>query len=570
MRIRVVVASAILAYLFSLSACLDDEPPSSAQNISPPPTPPAAPPPPPPSANGVETRSVDGSGNNPIDSKIGASFIQLIRLGPAAYADGFNALAGPTRMSARAISNIVVAQDDDDIPNPFGTSDFIWQWGQFVDHDLDLTDGVLDDGPNGRDADIPVPAGDPFFDPAATGTQVIEFNRALIDPGTGTGPGNPRQQENEITAWIDASNVYGSDQERFDALRVGPDSPFLRVDAEDLMPRNTNGLPNANGRVGDPTLLFLAGDVRANEQVGLAAMHTLFVREHNRLAAIVMNDLPDLSSDEVFFVARRLVGAEMQIITYNEFLPALLGPNALPPYTGYDPLLIGSIANEFSAAAYRFGHSALSRNLLRLDASFNSVPEGPLPLRDAFFNAPLLLQSRNDLDPILRGLAQQLHQRIDVKVVDDLRNFLFGPPGAGGFDLPALNIQRGRDHGLPSYNDTRENVGLPRVTSFAEISSDPEVQTALETAYGSVDDIDLWVGGLAEDPVASEGSQLGPLFRAILVDQFVRLREGDRFWWENNLTTYERSLVQDLTLGDIIRANTDIGLELQDNVFLVP
>ena len=87
----------------------------------------------------------------------------------------------------------------------------------------------------------------------------------------------------------------------------------------------------------------------------------------------------------------------------------------------------------------------------------------------------------------------------DTMVIDELRNFLFGPPGAGGFDLASLNIQRGRDHGLADYNSVREAYGLPRAVGFEDVSLDPGVQERLAAAYGDVDAVDLWVGGLAED-----------------------------------------------------------------------
>ena len=153
-------------------------------------------------------------------------------------------------------------------------------------------------------------------------------------------------------------------------------------------------------------------------------------------------------------------------------------------------------------------------------------------------------------------------------MVDDISNFLFGQPGSGGFDLASLNIQRGRDHGVPGYNDMREAMGLTRVTQFGQITSDNDLAEALFDTYGDVNEIDLWVGGLAEDNVS--GSQLGELFQAIMVRQFTALRDGDRFWWEEDLTSSERDRVRDTTLAEIIRDNTEIGSEIQDNVFIAP
>jgi len=509
-----------------------------------------------PPADGV--RSIDGSGNNPLDGEMGATHTQLLRLVPSAYADGVAALAGPGRPNPRAISNAVSAQSES-MPNPLGLSDYLWQWGQFIDHDVDLTDGVVPAEP----ANIAIPAGDPFFDPEGTGTVEMALNRSIYDPQTGQSVDDPRQQINEITAWIDASNVYGSDPERAAALRTLDGTGQLRTSEGALLPFNTAGLPNAGG---SSSALFLAGDVRANEQVGLTAMHTLFVREHNRIARNLAARRPELSGDALYERARRLVGAEIQAITYREFLPALLGPGALAPYPGYRPEVDARIANEFSTAAYRFGHSALSPTLLRLDEQGAEVAEGHLALRDAFF-APQRLIDEGGIEPVLRGLASQVCQSVDPLVIDDVRNFLFGPPGAGGFDLASLNIQRGRDHGLPSYNAVRRALGLRPARNFGDISSRPEIRRRLRSAYGAVEAIDLWVGGLAEDPLP--GAMVGELFRAILKDQFEALRDGDRFWYQRVLSRQEQRQVEGTRLADIIRRNTSIGDEIPDDVFHV-
>jgi peroxidase len=513
---------------------------------------------------GREVRSMDGSGNNKSKPLAGATFQPFQRMTANDYADGISSMAGPLRKSPREISNIVIAQGGQSLPNSFRTSDFLWQWGQFIDHDITLGDGVPS---NDRTFDIAVPTGDPFFDPAGSGDQWIRFDRAIFDPATGTDLANPREQLNEITSWIDGSMVYGNNDERAAALRTNDGTGRLRISRGHLLPFNTGNLPNANGEAPDPTKLFIAGDVRANEQVGLTVMHTLFVREHNRWAKRIRRTRPYYSGDDIYQAARRMVIAEIQIITYNEFLPALVGHDALPHYRGYTP---GdpTIFTEFSGAAYRLGHSLINTRLMRLNRKGREISAGHLSLRDAFFNAPTLLKRRNDIDPILRGLAAQKNQRMDNMIVDDLRNFLFGPPGAGGFDLAALNMQRARDRGIPSYNDMREAMGLNRVSDFSEITSDPALQDALYRAYGSVDDMDLWVGGSSENPMAKEGSQLGPLFRDIIVRQFTALRDHDRFWHQRDLTRAEYAMVKKVTLSKIIKANTKIrGTEIPRNVF---
>ena len=514
---------------------------------------------------GREIRSYDGSSNNQDNPDWGATFSHLQRIAPAFYTDSVSEMAGSAQKSAREISNLLVMQaEGESIPNTYNTSDYLWQWGQFIDHDISLTDGSTLEAEH-----IIVPTGDVFFDPNSTGSVTISFNRAIYDPDTGTDANNVREQENEITSWIDGSMIYGSDSERNEALREGDQSPFLATSENNLLPRNPNGFPNANGFVSDPSVLFLGGDVRVNEQAVLTAMHTIWVREHNRIATILQAQQPQSDVEDIYEQTRRLVIAKLQIITYDEYLPALLGENTMPDYQGYDDDVNPTTYNEFSTAAYRLGHSEVSDNILRLDADNNPIDEGSLALRDAFFTGIGLYVEEDDIDPVLRGLAKQRHQAIDIKVVNGLRNFLFGRPGSGGFDLISLNIQRGRDHGLASYNDVREAMGLERAEFFSDITSNTTLQTALSNAYNSVDDVELWIGGLSEDPQIETGSQLGELFTAINVKQFDELREGDRFWYQRYLTDDELEMVEGTTLAEVIRANTNIGDELQSEVFFV-
>jgi len=256
----------------------------------------------------------------------------------------------------------------------------------------------------------------------------------------------------------------------------------------------------------------------------------------------------------------------MQVITYNEFLPVLLGPNAIDPYSGYDPMVDASITNVFATAAYRVGHTLLSSPLMRVDGSGEEIPGGHLELADAFFAPQQVLD--HGIEPLLRGLAAKQSQNVDCKVLGDVRNFLFGPPGAGGFDLPALNIQRGRDHGLPSYNAVRVTFGMPAAQSFADVSPDPQVQADLASMYDSPDDIDPWIGMLAEPH--KPGAMVGETLWRVLRDQFMRLRDGDRFWYQSYLPIDLQQQVESQTLASIIRRNTSIGDELPDDVFHAP
>ncbi|MCR9202196.1 MAG: hypothetical protein NXI04_26435 [Planctomycetaceae bacterium] len=501
-----------------------------------------------------EYRSIDGTGNNLDNDQMGSTDEQLLRISAADYADGISAPAGENRPSARTISNEVVASSGPK-PNARGLTDMTWLWGQFLDHDISLTEPSEPHEP----FNIEVPSGDALFDPFYTGDKQINMNRSIFDPDTGTQDTGPRQQINQITAFIDGSMVYGSDDVRAAELRSFADGK-LRVTDDNLMPVNSADLPNADN--GPDLTLFLAGDVRANENVALTAMHTVWVREHNRIAEELLTEAPHLTDEQVYQQARELVIAQIQAVTYNEFLPALLGDQALQSYQGYDPDVDASIATEFSTAAYRFGHSMLSSELLRSNNDGTEAAEGNIALQDAFFAPQEIID--HGIDSVLIGVTSQSANEIDNQLIDDVRNFLFGPPGAGGFDLASLNIQRGRDHGVASYNQVRADIGLAPVASFADITSDVDVQERLQMLYGTVDNIDLWVGGLAEDHLP--GASMGATFHAILCDQFTRLRDGDRFWYENVLDADALQMVRSTTLSDVIERNTTAN-SLQDDVF---
>ncbi len=262
------------------------------------------------------------------------------------------------------------------------------------------------------------------------------------------------------------------------------------------------------------------------------------------------------------------MGAEVEAITYNEFLPALLGTHA-PGISGdYDQNLNASILNEFSTALFRVGHTMLSPNLLRIKNDGLPADGGPMALQHAFF-LPQSLAGTNELDYFLKGLASDQQQDADMHMVDDVRNFLFGNAIPGGFDLASLNIQRGRDHGLPGYNAVRQAFGLAPKASFADISSDPLIQAGLQSLYGNMNDIDAWVGALSEDHW--EDSQVGELITVGLAKQFTLTRDGDRLWFlrDPDLSAEDINWLMSLKLSDVIRMNTSIT-NLQDNVFFMP
>ncbi len=491
------------------------------------------------------TRTIDGSGNNLEHPTWGKSGETLLRLTTPAYA-GRNGPSGSNRPCPKKISDIVCAQSES-LENSKGLSDYMWAWGQFLDHEMDLS-----------------PEAEPreAFPIMLPRRKKISFFRSAYDPSTGTGIGNARQQVNVLSSFIDGANVYGSNSTRAAILRVFDGSGKLVVDRRNLLPKNPGGLPNAPN---SSSKFFIAGDIRANEHCVLTCLHTLFVREHNLVCARLKSDRrfkgQDVTDEEIYQQARRIVSGEMQGITYNEFLPALLGDDALTPYGEYNQEVDPTISNIFSTVAYRLGHSMLSPEV-KLDGKGLK----PIPFKDLFFR-PELVEKRG-ISPFLGGLAQQRMQNIDTKAVDAVRVFLFKNLPNAPLDLAALNIQRGRDHGLPGYNQCRADFGLSRMESFSQISSNEETCARLKDAYSDVDLIDPWVGGLAEDHHAD--AAVGELFFHVLKDQFERLRDGDRFWYQNDLalTDKERNDIENTTLSKIILRNSKIS-KIQKDVFRV-
>lgn len=534
------------------------------------------------------TRALNGTNNNlrhPTYGHLGQPFA---RQGNANYGNGLSSLVNGA--NPRSVSNQVFSQPTA-VFDENGISDFGWAWGQFLSHDIShtLTSPT-------EFTTIPIPNGDPIF---TTPGQSIPTTRSVFDLNTGTT--TPRQQVSNITPWLDAGFVYGgraNEGTEGGAARAN----WLRTGTSGRLETSTiNGatyLPIANQKANAPDMdtgafgiddskRFIAGDFRANENAVLTSMQTLMVREHNRLvedmAITYKDDFAGMSAgqkDEFLYqAAKKVVGAQVQAITFNEYLPAL--GVSINSYSGYDDSVDPTAKNEFATAGFRLGHSQISGTVSRLNADGTTHAAGDLNLFQAFFNPDAFLET--EVDAIFQGLASKVQQKTDAKVNDDLRNLLFGPPTAGPFlngsDLVALNIQRSRDHGLGAYNDTRVAYGLSAMGSFADITDDVDMQQTLANVYGGdINAIDLWVGMLAERH--APGASVGELVETILAEQFERLRDGDRFWHENDTdfieggvlaqAGYDQAYFDTFTLGQLISNNTDIAagsLGLNGNVF---
>jgi hypothetical protein len=514
-------------------------------------------------------RSFDGTNNNLNNPEWGAAEAHFRNFTTNAFGDLISEPGGQDRPNPRKISNAIGSQSEF-MANELELSDFIWGWGQWIDHDINLNDDDFNE-PN----EIPVPNCEPLFDPNCTGTMTMRMFRSKSDPATGTSINNPRKHINDITSYIDGSGVYGSDIDRANWLRTFVDGK-LKTSSGDLLPWNTlDGEfdspvdPNAPFMVLDgfplPSKFFVGGDIRVNEQPGLTCFHTLWVREHNRLCDEIKAQNPSWNDEDIFQRARKIVGALIQVVTYEEFLPHI--GIAIDSYTGYDDTVEPNILNTFSAAAYRFGHTMINGRLVRFEENGDDWQFGAVDLRDGFFN-PSIIKDEGGIEPFFRGLAAQEHQLVDPLIMDDIRNFLFGQPGSGGIDLLSINMARARERGIPDYNTIRADLSLIPHADFNSLTSDPTLSSHLSTVYGGdIAKLDPWIGFMSEDHLPN--TLIGEGLHTILKLQFQALRDGDRYYYENDpaFTAAEIDELKNTTLSEIILRNTSIET-LQEDVFI--
>jgi len=484
-------------------------------------------------------RPIGGSGNNLVNPSLnatpGSPEIALAPLNFAPRTDN-GLVAGP---NPRTISNVISggtgANGQNGATDDPAVSAWIYVFGQFVDHDLDL-----ESTPTTTPAiNIVVPPGDPVFKPGTS----IEMNRDVRNSSTNT-------IVNTVAGYLDLSQLYGSTPDHASSLR-NADGTLMSTD-------NGQYLSVLNG-------VFVTGDGRVMENPELTAVTTLFMREHNWWVAHLRNTNPSWTGDQRYQMARAITTAEYQNIVYNEFLPVLIG-RVLGPYQGYNPRVSAQVTQEFSTAAFRAGHSEVSDTQEGLDNSGNVTFTEPLA--QAFFNTASM-DTANGCDPLLRGVSADDSQATDVYAVSALRNLLFAPLVGGDIDemdLIAIDIQRERDVGLGTLNQTRRAIGMSPYTSFAQLTRDPVLQANLQRVYGSVDNLDLFIGGLAE--AHAPGARVGPTFQAIIGSQFQSLRAGDRFFWLNQgFDSGTAAAISRTTLAQIILRNTDTASQ-QPNVFL--
>ena len=526
-------------------------------------------------------RTIDGTCNNVYNPLKGASNTAFGRLLPAAYEDGISAPIGYGQQvkgspyvgpwpSARSVSALMVK----DIPKlSMSVTHMFAIWGQFVDHDLDLSaeydTDICEESCELVDTcpfcyPIKVSPTDYYFGKRGPNKgHCLPLTRSV---GVCMRPYNnysnfdlARQQINQLTHYQDASNVYGSTQEVADSLRLFSGGLLRQGGRTNSVKGN---LPFGEELSTSNVPFFVAGDVRSNENVALTIMHTLWLREHNRIVEKLAELNPCWDDERLYQEARKIVGAIMQVITYEEFLPLLFGQKGFDifvgPYKGYSDNVDAAIPNSFASAAFRFGHSLIKSTFTRLDKNNKPLPAGPLGLRDSFFN-PLQYFLSGGTDPILRGLLKDKSKELDEFVSIILTTQLFAPSDKElGQDLVARNVQRAREHGIPSYRQFQKYCYDQFGISSKIASHNTEYR--LKQVYGPSGfskGIDLWIGGMCEQ--GEYGSLLGPTFSCIIGKAFANVRDGDRFFWENPgiFTEEQRESLSKIRLSKAICNNAD-------------
>ncbi|XP_031418173.2 dual oxidase 2 [Clupea harengus] len=532
---------------------------------------------------GWEIQRYDGWYNNLASHSRGAAGEPLMRLLPARYSDGvYQARGEPQLPNPRRVSNVAM-RGPSGLPSSRNQTVLSLFFGYHV------VSEVLESRQPGCPPEfmhIPIPEGDPVFHWNATPAPLLRFQRAHWDHDTGKSPNNPRTQVNHVSSWIDGSSVYGSSSSGADTLRsfsLG----LLASGSEWNLPRKSGGgnlmwcAPNPSTSETGPGGLYELGNAWANENAFTLAEGVVWFRYHNYLASQLHHVHPAWSDEQLFQGARKRLIATLQNVAFHEWLPSYLG-KSLPPYQGYKNSVDPGISPEFAAAAIRFGltmapsgvymrnRSCHYREVVSSDGSTSQA----MRLCNSFWNRHNPnLRTAEDVDELILGMSSQLAEREDNIIVEDLRDYMYGPLRFSRSDAVAMTIQRGRDFGLPSYSEVREALNLLPLDTWADINpqlnqSHPQLFRELSDLYGNdVSRLELFPGGLLE---SVDGP--GPVFTALISDQFQRIRNGDRFWFENKqnkLFTEEEILsIRNTTYYDVIIAVTSAEFgDIQKDVF---
>ncbi|CAI6356941.1 unnamed protein product [Macrosiphum euphorbiae] len=552
----------------------------------------------------LKYRSPDGSCNNLKRSFSGKATTAYKRLLYPNYRREFSEVPedfySDYRPSPRRLS--VAFVKDEHSPDDFKTMAMAY-WTIFVGHDLSHTAISLMMNSNRpvRCCDewkelypgriyhelclaVKIPVEDPFFRNNARCMYYVRSVPAVRSDCTF----GPKEQMNQATHYLDGSMIYGSSAKRTWLLRTNLDGQLLtsmgcdnKSHSDPLQPQYMplEDIESNACQYGSGTC-YRAGDIRANGLPQLTVMHTLWMREHNRLAKLLSHVNPHWDDERIFQEARKIVTASIQHITYNEWLPALLGENytrwnglELPTKgysNAYNETTDPSVSNSFATAILPFANSMLSDTISLYTE--HRVINANLSLKE-HYNRPIGLLS-NYMDHLVRGLSTQNTQKIDMLFTQTLTNYLYSahPSHGFGMDIVSLDIQRTRDHGIPSYSEFRKYCGLKAIRSVQDLSKimvEGSTDRLLKQ-YRDWIDIELLVGALFEKH--EDDSMVGPTMRCIIREQFIRTRMADRYFYDlpNIFNEYQLTEIRKVTLARIFCDNSNNVTMMQKKVFLIP
>ncbi|OQV13223.1 Dual oxidase [Hypsibius exemplaris] len=528
----------------------------------------------------TEYQRYDGWYNNLAHPDWGSVESHIIRKTATSYSDGVYMISkSAAKPSARLLSQHFMRGPDGQ-PSAKNRTTLLPFFGEFLA--FDILQG-METGCPFEVLKIPIARCDASFDKECQGETAMPILRTRYDQKTGQSPNNPRAQTNMMSSWLDGSAIYSTKEIWLMSMRSWSNGT-LNLNTSTNMPLfNTVNAPIANpapshlNKFLDSTRLYLLGDPRSNQHPPILAISILFYRFHNVMARKVQAEHPGWSDEEIFQQARRWVIGIIQNIALYEYLPAFLDV-PIEAYRGYQADIHPGVADVFQAAAFRFGHTQIPAGIYVRDdkCNFKSTPDGYPAFRlcNTWFDSQVTVQEIGGIEPLIMGLASQIAEKEDAVIIDDLRDHIFGPMEFSRRDLAAVNVMRGRDYGLPDYNAARRAYKLNALSNWSDINKDlfikkPEMVQKLQDLYqNEIDNVDLYVGGMLE----CDGNKPGPLFTQIIKEQFLRLRDADRFWFENTenplFTPEEVAVIKSYRMYDVIIAATSIPpTAIQKDVF---
>jgi hypothetical protein len=496
-------------------------------------------------------RTADGSWNNLADPKEGAAGTRFLRnVNPSATCPETSPKL--LRPNPREVSlRLLTRPDRDDGQPDMKTVQFLnllaASWIQFMIHDWINHGETQDDGV----ITVPLPEGDPARDRYLQTELVI--GKTQVDP-TRNGHDEPAATSsiNEVTHWWDGSQIYGSDQVTQDRLRSGVLGK-MRLNDDGTLP------------VDPSTGVEDAGFMRS-WWVGLAMLHTLFVREHNAICEMLHDAYPEWDDNRLFNVARLINAAVMAKIHSIEWTPAILPNRALD--TGlnvnwYGLLTFatqkgkarktlsevnirnaeigGLVGNPINKHGCAFG---LTEEFVEVYRLHSLLPEA-LQLRrrgqDAIEDVFLPKTRQRGSTRVTRDYAMSDlfysfgNQQPGALVLNNFPRFMqeLSVPGNPFFDVGTVDIVRARERGVPRYNEFRRQLGLNPINSFDDLTDCPGLRRKLRSVYrDQVEDLDLLIGTLAEGQRPTNFGFGETLFQIFILNASRRL-QADRFYTDS-------------------------------------